>query len=116
MTDVDKIPQADDFIWALEFDQTFSTLVTNDGIPLVVDVSMKLVTEKTGGKTALGSYAGTFSGDVDLDKEHFIKAMNESPEIKASGGKLTDYSENDEGLQEVPITMNVTSLGLQKEL
>lgn len=110
VTDVDKIPQSDEFVWTLEFDETFSTLVTNDGIPLIVDVSMKLVAEKQGGKTAIGSYTGTFSGDADLDREHFIKTMNENPEIKSSGGKLTDYTENDEGLQDVPITVDVTML------
>lgn len=108
VTDVDQIPQTDEFIWTLEFDETFSTLVTNEDVPLIVDVSMKLVVEKRGGKTGIGSYTGTFGGDADLDREHFLKVMNENPEIKSSGGKLTDYTENDEGMQDAPITVDVT--------
>lgn len=108
--DVDKIPKSDEFIWTLSFDDGFSTTVTNDGITLIVDVKMKLIAEKQGGKTGLGSYTGTFCGDADLDREHFIKTMNENPEIKSSGGKLTDYTENDEGLQDAPITVDVTML------
>lgn len=108
VTDVDQIPQTDEYIWTLEFDETFSTLVTNEDIPLIVDVSMKLVVEKCGGKTGIGSYTGTFGGDADLDREHFLKVMNENPEIKASGGKLIDYTENDEGLQDAPIMVDVT--------
>lgn len=110
VTDVDQIPKSDEFIWTLEFDETFSTFVTNEDMPLIVDVSIQFVAEKQGGKTAIGTYNGTFGGDADLDKEHFIKMMNENPEIKASGGKLTDYTENDEGLQDVPITVDVTML------
>lgn len=110
VTDVDKIPETDEFIWTLSFDDGFSTTVTNDGITLIVDVKMKLIAEKQGGKTGLGSYTGTFCGDADLDREHFIKTMNENPEIKSSGGKLTDYTENDEGLQDAPITVDVTML------
>lgn len=110
VTDVDKIPESDEFIWTLEFDETFSTLVTNDDIPLVVDVTISFVAEKRGGKTGIGSYTGTFCGDADLDKEHFIKTMNENPEIKSSGGKLTDYTENDEGLQDTPIMVDVTMM------
>jgi|GEM_PF-2189378 len=110
VTDVDQMPQTDEFIWTLEFDDSFSTLLINDDIPLIVDVTMVFKAEKQGGKTGIGSYTGTFSGDADLDKEHFIKTMNENPEIKASGGKLTDYTENDEGLQDAPITLEVTML------
>lgn len=110
VTDVDKIPQSDEFIWTLEFDETFATLVTNDDIPLIVDVTMVFKAEKQGGKTGIGSYIGTFSGDADLDKEHFIKVMNENPEIKASGGELTDYTETDEGLQEAPVTVEVVAM------
>lgn len=108
--DVDKIPQSDEFVWTLEFDETFATLVTNDDIPLIVDVTIVFKAEKQGGKTGIGSYTGTFSGDADLDKEHFIKVMNENPEVKSSGGKLTDYTENDEGLQAVSVTVEVTSM------
>lgn len=108
VTDVDKIPQSDEFVWTLEFDETFATLVTNDGIPLIVDVSIKLVAEKKGGKTGVGSYTGTFGGDADLDREHFIKTMNE--QMTGEGGKLTDYTENDEGFQNIPITVDVTMM------
>lgn len=110
VTDVDKIPQSDEFIWTLEFDDTFSTLVTNDDIPLIVDVAISFKAEKQGGKTGIGSYTGIFSGDADLDREHFLKVMNEHPEIKGSGGKLTDYTETDEGLHGVAVTAEVTAL------
>lgn len=110
VVDVDKIPQSDEFIWTLEFDDTFSTLVTNDDIPLIVDVTIYFKAEKQGGKTGIGSYTGTFSGDADLDREHFLKVMNEHPEIKGSGGKLTDYTETDEGLQGAAVTAEVTAL------
>lgn len=110
VTDVDKIPKSDEFIWTLEFDETFATLVTNEDIPLIADVEIFFKVEKQGGKTGIGTYNGTFSGDADLDKDHFIKVMNENPEIKKSGGKLIDYTENDEGLQRVPLTVDVTAM------
>ncbi len=106
VTDVDKIPQADEFIWMLEFDETFSTLVVNEDIPLIVDVAIVFKAEKQGGKTATGSYSGTFSGDADLDRDNFIKVMNE--QMAGEGGKLTDYTETDEGLKNSPVVVEVT--------
>lgn len=108
VTDVDKIPKSNEFIWTLEFDENFATLVTNENIPLIVDVAISFKAEKNGGKTAIGSYTGTFSGDADLDKEHFLKVMNE--QMSGEGGKLTDYTENDEGLQEAPVTVEITAM------
>lgn len=106
--DVAHIPQADEFIWTLEFDETFTTLVTNDDIPLIVDVTIYFKAEKRGGKTAEGTYTGTFSGDADLDKENFIKVMNE--QMAGEGGKLTDYTETDEGLQNAQVTVEITPM------
>ncbi|MEG1560259.1 MAG: Ig-like domain-containing protein [Clostridia bacterium] len=108
VTDVAKIPESDEFVWTLEFDETYATIVTNDDLPLIVDVTISFKAEKQGGKTGIGSYTGIFSGDADIDKEHFIKVMNE--QITDEGGKLTDYTENDEGLQETPVTVEVTAM------
>lgn len=108
VTDVEQIPDSDEFIWTLEFDDTFSTLVTNDEIPLIADVTISFVVKKQGGKTGLGSYAGTVCCDADLDKEHFMKVINER--MANLGGNVTDYSENDEGLQKAPITVDVTMI------
>ena len=108
VTDVDQIPKSDEFIWTLEFDETFSTLVTNEGLSLIADIAISFKAEKQGGKTAIGSYTGVFSGDADLDKEHFIKAMND--QVAGSGGRLVDYTETDEGLQEAPVTLAVTAM------
>ncbi len=94
-------------VWTLCFDETFETTVTNEGIPLTVEVSVSLTAEKQGGDTALGSYTGVFSGDADLDRDSFLKAMNESPEIRDSGGRLTDYTENDLGISQAALTLEV---------
>lgn len=108
VTDVDKIPKSDEFIWTLEFDETFSTLVINEGIPLIVDVVIAFKAEKQGGKTALGSYNGTFSGDADLDRDNFLKVMNE--QMAGEGGKLTDYTETDEGIKNSPVVVEITAM------
>lgn len=107
ISDVNKLPKTDEFLWCLEFDDSFSTLVNNGEIPLIVNVSISFKAEKQGGKTAFGSYNGFFSGDADLDKVHFIKTMNEQPDIKSSGGKLTDYTETDDGIVKSPITVEI---------
>ncbi len=108
VTDVDKIPQSDEFIWTLEFDEAFQTLLTNEGVPLIVDVTISFRAEKQGGKTGIGSYNGSFDGDADLNRENFLKVMNER--MAGEGGRLTDYIENDEGLQGAPVTLELTAM------
>ncbi len=108
VTDVDKIPKSDEFIWTLEFDETFATLVTNDDIPLIADVKIFFNAKKEGGKTGIGNYTGTFRGDADLDKDHFIKVMNE--QMAGEDGKLTNYTETDEGLQGAPVSFAVAAM------
>ncbi len=104
--DVSKIPGSDEYIWVLSFEDDYSTLVTNEDIPLIVDVKIRFKVEKRGGKAPTGTYTGSFSGDADIDRDNFIKVMNQ--QLAGEGGKLTDYTENDEGLREAPITAELT--------
>lgn len=106
--DVEHIPEAEEFLWRLEFDEPFSTEITTDGITLLAEVTITFQAEKQGGKTAVGTYQGTFSGDADLNAEHFLAVMNQ--QMGGEGGKITDYTETDEGFQALPIQVTVTPM------
>ena len=104
---VEHIPEIDEFNWKIKIDRQYPTTVTNDGMTLDADMHIKLIVEKKGGKTPLGTYEGIFYGDGDLNREKFIAFMNE--QLAGTDAEFLDFQETDNA-KEVPITLTVEEM------
>ncbi len=104
---VEHIPEIDEFNWLIKIDKKYPTTITSDGMTLDVDMHIKFIVEKKGGKTPLGTYQGIFYGDGDLNREKFIAFMNE--QLAGTGAELVDFQETD-SVEEVPVTVEVVEM------